>query len=377
MNRRVRRRLRMTDGSQTALLSVAQMTEADRAAIAAGTPGSVLMQNAGERRRAGDHPPLVASARDRSVRPRQQRRRRLRRGRRTRAGRLAGPGRLARAQGKPARRRASSCGALERQHRDRDSRRDRWRGAGRRCPVWVRPQPRVGRRKSSPRWAPWRSAATAGRGRCAERRDGRHRRERGRGAGRLHRHLRAQEARSCCCCRAASCAAKSWSRISAFPPPCSNRCPSIPGRTIPPCGATQLPRAKLSGNKYTRGHALLCGGYPMTGAARMAARAAARVGAGLTTIAVPEAAFSLYAAALTSIMVQPAEPRRRLGAAAVRPALHGVLDRARRRRQRRHPRNCARDAGEPRGRCCSMRMRSASSPPGRPNLRKPSADPAS
>ena len=46
-----------------------------------------------------------------------------------------------------------------------------------------------------------------------------------------------------------------------------------------------------SSNKYTRGHALLCGGYPMTGAARLAARAAARVGAGLTTIAVPEAAF--------------------------------------------------------------------------------------
>ena len=67
----------------------------------------------------------------------------------------------------------------------------------------------------------------------------------------------------------------------------------------------QLPRAKSSGNKFTRGHALLYGGYPMTGAARMAARAAARIGAGLTTIAVPEAAFALYAATLTSIMVQP------------------------------------------------------------------------
>jgi ADP-dependent NAD(P)H-hydrate dehydratase / NAD(P)H-hydrate epimerase len=66
-----------------------------------------------------------------------------------------------------------------------------------------------------------------------------------------------------------------------------------------------LPRANSSGNKYTRGHALLCGGYPMTGAARMAARAAARIGAGLTTIAVPDIAFSVYAAALTSIMVQP------------------------------------------------------------------------
>ncbi len=67
----------------------------------------------------------------------------------------------------------------------------------------------------------------------------------------------------------------------------------------------QLPRASPSGNKYTRGHALVYGGYPMTGAARMAARAAARAGAGLTTIAVPSVAFSLYAAALTSIMVQP------------------------------------------------------------------------
>jgi ADP-dependent NAD(P)H-hydrate dehydratase / NAD(P)H-hydrate epimerase len=65
-----------------------------------------------------------------------------------------------------------------------------------------------------------------------------------------------------------------------------------------------LPQTKSAGNKYTRGHALLCGGYPMTGAARMAARAAARIGAGLTTIAVPEIAFPVYASALTSIMVQ-------------------------------------------------------------------------
>ncbi len=67
----------------------------------------------------------------------------------------------------------------------------------------------------------------------------------------------------------------------------------------------QMPQLKSSGNKYTRGHALLCGGYPMTGAERMAARAAARAGAGLTTIAVPEAALPVYAAALTSIMVRP------------------------------------------------------------------------
>lgn len=66
-----------------------------------------------------------------------------------------------------------------------------------------------------------------------------------------------------------------------------------------------LPRAEHGGNKYSRGHALVWGGWPMTGAARMAARAAARAGAGLTTVAVPAAALLVYAAALTSIMVQP------------------------------------------------------------------------
>jgi NAD(P)H-hydrate epimerase len=67
----------------------------------------------------------------------------------------------------------------------------------------------------------------------------------------------------------------------------------------------ELPRPQQSGNKYTRGHALIFGGYPMTGAARMAARAAARVGAGLTSIAVPQVALPIYATALTSIMVVP------------------------------------------------------------------------
>jgi hydroxyethylthiazole kinase-like uncharacterized protein yjeF len=67
----------------------------------------------------------------------------------------------------------------------------------------------------------------------------------------------------------------------------------------------ELPRPAAGGNKYSRGHALLVGGYPMTGAARMAARGAARAGAGLTSIAVPDIALPIYAAALTSIMVHP------------------------------------------------------------------------
>ena len=67
-----------------------------------------------------------------------------------------------------------------------------------------------------------------------------------------------------------------------------------------------LPQLRASGNKYSRGHALLWGGYPTSGAARMAARAAARAGAGLTTIAVAPEALPIYAAALTSIMVRAA-----------------------------------------------------------------------
>ena len=70
---------------------------------------------------------------------------------------------------------------------------------------------------------------------------------------------------------------------------------------------TELPVLHLGGNKYSRGHALISGGYPMTGAARLSARAAARIGAGLTTVAVSPVALPIYAAALTSIIVQPVD----------------------------------------------------------------------
>ncbi|HWD57150.1 MAG TPA: NAD(P)H-hydrate dehydratase, partial [Stellaceae bacterium] len=67
-----------------------------------------------------------------------------------------------------------------------------------------------------------------------------------------------------------------------------------------------FPRAEMAGHKYRRGHALVAGGAAMTGAARLAARAAARVGAGLVTVAAPEPAFPIYAAALTGVIVMPA-----------------------------------------------------------------------
>ena len=65
-----------------------------------------------------------------------------------------------------------------------------------------------------------------------------------------------------------------------------------------------LPRAGEHTNKFSRGHALIVGGYPLTGASRLAAMAAARAGAGLTTVAVPEIAFPIYAASLTSVIVK-------------------------------------------------------------------------
>ncbi len=66
-----------------------------------------------------------------------------------------------------------------------------------------------------------------------------------------------------------------------------------------------LPLPDAASHKYARGHALVAGGARMTGAARLAARGAARVGSGLVTVAAPTGAFAIYAAALTGVIVQP------------------------------------------------------------------------
>lgn len=65
-----------------------------------------------------------------------------------------------------------------------------------------------------------------------------------------------------------------------------------------------VPVPRIGGHKYDRGHAVVVSGpRHATGAARMAARGALRVGAGLVTVASPTEAADINAAQLTAVMV--------------------------------------------------------------------------
>ncbi|MGP9820705.1 NAD(P)H-hydrate dehydratase [Salinarimonas sp. NSM] len=74
-----------------------------------------------------------------------------------------------------------------------------------------------------------------------------------------------------------------------------------------------FPRPALDAHKYTRGHALvLSGPADATGAARLVARGALRIGAGAVTIGSPREALGVNAAHLTAIMLRPCDDARDL-----------------------------------------------------------------
>jgi NAD(P)H-hydrate epimerase len=70
----------------------------------------------------------------------------------------------------------------------------------------------------------------------------------------------------------------------------------------------RYPWPQAGGHKYSRGHCVVVSGPAhATGAARLAARAGLRVGAGLVSVASPPEAVAVNAAHLTAIMVKPFE----------------------------------------------------------------------
>lgn len=77
---------------------------------------------------------------------------------------------------------------------------------------------------------------------------------------------------------------------------------------VPDLWADTFPSPQIDGHKYARGHAVVASGDVIsTGAARLAARAALRAGAGLVTVASPRDALAVNAAALTAVMVRESE----------------------------------------------------------------------
>lgn len=87
-----------------------------------------------------------------------------------------------------------------------------------------------------------------------------------------------------------------------------------------------LPVVRRDVHKYDRGHVLVVGGGPWnTGAARLAARAALRAGAGLVTIASPAAALPVCASHLTAVMLTEAEGTAGLEAALADPRRNAVV----------------------------------------------------
>lgn len=79
-------------------------------------------------------------------------------------------------------------------------------------------------------------------------------------------------------------------------------------RNDPDLWRQAVPVPDVEGHKFGRGHALVVGGGMMSsGAARLAAMAALRAGAGLVTAVPPRSAAMVYASHLTAVMLKPAD----------------------------------------------------------------------
>jgi NAD(P)H-hydrate epimerase len=87
----------------------------------------------------------------------------------------------------------------------------------------------------------------------------------------------------------------------------------------------ELPWPTPQAHKFARGHALVIGGERMTGAARLAAQAARRVGAGLVTVACPPERFAVYAGDAPGVLVQPLAGCEGLAALAADARITAVL----------------------------------------------------
>jgi hydroxyethylthiazole kinase-like uncharacterized protein yjeF len=71
--------------------------------------------------------------------------------------------------------------------------------------------------------------------------------------------------------------------------------------------AGRFPWPRLDDHKYRRGHLAILGGLRMTGAGRLAARAARRTGVGMATVLAPTEALALYAADQPGLLTAPIE----------------------------------------------------------------------
>lgn len=86
-----------------------------------------------------------------------------------------------------------------------------------------------------------------------------------------------------------------------------------------------LPGLRADGHKYNRGHVVVLGGARMTGAARMASEAAMRMGAGLCTIAAPESAAAVYKRGAAHVLYEPLSQMRDFAASCADPRRNAIV----------------------------------------------------